>query len=158
MCSQPHINYLYINLYIYLYIFKYIYIYIFFCSPQRVSFLTKNTLFRSFLSLSLSYTLPPPLLSDTRSIPRGKRNERSRQGNRVSSNHLSILSSLSCLYEVPPWYIPPRASSFGSLLSVSASFPTWPRLESAVRNIDVRSVEKRSFWDDADVRSPKIRA
>lgn len=26
MCSQPHINYLYINLYIYLYIFKYIYL------------------------------------------------------------------------------------------------------------------------------------
>lgn len=107
MCSQPHINYLYINLYIYLYIFKYIYIYIYlyiaFRSPQRVYSPSPWTALSYSFRFSLGLSLP--LLLSTRSAPRERKirreeaKERSKHGDRVSlepsvRSKRSLLSSL----------------------------------------------------------------
>lgn len=110
MCSQPHINYLYINLYIYLYIFKYILYIFFFSSVARNVLPPSPKIFLSVPSFSLLLLLFQ--LSDV--TPREKRekaNERSKQEDCVSlelSVHSTTLSSLSYLYEVPPWCISPR--------------------------------------------------
>lgn len=141
MCSQPHINYLYINLYIYPYIFKYIYIYISFRSPQRVSSLTKNTPFHSFFSLSPCYPAHDQLRE-------GSEIERSKQGDCASPSDLFIrpLSSLfpicTKFRRVSIYSISRPSSALSS--SFSASFLTWPRPEFAVRNTDVPSTNARS--------------
>lgn len=116
MCSQPHINYLYINLYIHLYIFKYIYIYIYisFSSPQRVSSLIDNTPFHISFVYLFSLYLSLPLLFGTQSALRKKPSERKQtkdwiQGDRASfkpSVRSTTLSSHPCLYVVPPQHIP----------------------------------------------------